>query len=227
MVHIYAATPSPQKLEDNTNLFLAAINSGSKTPQSPLFTEISFDFLDLMLDALFFGPTRQIEMNAFRKRMADALGSLIRSTAHTLIRSIIAKLNNTELLPLVAYVKARRIYIDGVSHVTFPLPAHFTTRFEVLHEAIMAGNRNNITEQIEVMSEFIDISLHHLFRVPVDLLKLGFLARKSAELGHTAVRALAHSTVRKLATDLSLEENQKLSLYFYKLMKEGPEHQGA
>lgn len=226
MTRIYIATPSPQQLEDNTNLFLAAMKSGSRAPQNQLFTTITFDFLDLMLQALFFGPTAQITLNSFRQRLTDALGSVIKSTAHGLIRSIIAKLSNEELRPLVAYVEDRRIYLDGISHTTFPLPTHFATRFQVLHEAIMSGNRDNIDEQIDVMNEFIDIALQYLLRIPIDLLKLGFIARKGAELGHATVRALAHSTVRKLATDISLEENQKLSLYFYQLMKEGPEYRG-
>lgn len=227
MASIYVAIPSPGKLDANTDSFLAAMRSGSRQPQNQVFTEIAFDFLDVMLEALFYGPTRQIEHTGFRKRLIDGLGSLIEKTSHGLIRTVVAKLSNDELRALEGFVAERRLYIDGVSHVSFPLPPHFTTRFEALHEATMSGNRDNVEQQVEVMSEFVDIALDYMFKKPIDLLKLGFIARKGADIGYSSIRSLAHSTIRKLATDVSLEENQRLSTYFYNLMKEGPDYRGS
>lgn len=225
MASVYVAIPSPEKLEKNTDSFLAAMKTGSKQPQAQVFTEIAFSFLDVMLEALFYGPTRQIEHTNFRKKLIDGLGSLIEKTSHTLIKSVISKLSNDELRPLQGFVEERRIKIDGVPHIAFPLTPHFTTRFEALHEATMSGNRS-VDEQVEIMTEFVDASLDYLFKKPIDLLKLGFIARKSADLGYSAIRSMAHSTIRKLATDTSLEENQRLSQYFYSLMKEGPDYKG-
>lgn len=227
MASIYVAIPSPDRLEDNTNRFLAAMNSGSREPQNAVFTQIAFDFVDAMLEALFHGPTRQIELNGFRKKLVDSLGNVIEKTTHSLIRSIVAKLSNEELRRLQAFVEERRLVIDGKPHVSFPLPPHFTTRFEALHEATMSGSHDNANEQADVMNEFVDISLDYMFTKPVALLKLGFIARKGVDLGYTSIRSLAHSTVRKLSTDVSLEENQRLSTYFYDLMKEGPDYRGT
>lgn len=227
MPSVYVAIPSPATLEDNTNRFLAAIKSGSREPQNTLFTQIAFDFLDVMLEGLFYGPTRQIELTSFRKKLVDTLGSVIEKTSHGLIRSVIGKASNEELRRLTAFVEERRIYIGDKPQVSFPLPQDFTTRFEALHEATMSGNRDNVEEQIKVMCEFIDISLDYMFKRPTDLMQLGFIARKASELGHSSIRSMAHSTVRKIATDVSLEENQKLSTYFYDLMQEGPDYRGT
>lgn len=227
MPSIYTTIASTQTLEDNTNAFLAAMKSGTRTPQNALFTKIAFEFVDVELEALFFGPTRQIELTSFRKRLVDSLGSVIEKTTHSLIRSVVAKLSNEELGRLVSYVEERRLYLDGKPYVSFPLSQHFTTRFEALHEATMSGNGDNVEAQIAVMNEFVDTSLEYMFTKPIDLVKLGFIARKGAELGHATIRSLAHTTVRKLATDLSLEENQRLSTYFYDLMKEGPDYRGT
>lgn len=226
MSTVYATCPSPQRLEDNTDKVLAALKAGSREPQNTRFTEIAFDFLDTMLETQFYGPTRQVELTPFRKKMVDALGGLIEKTSHGLIRSVVSKLNNDELRRLESFVEERRLRIDDKPYVSFPLPQHFTTRFMALHEATMAGNRDNVAEQIEVMSEFVDISLDYMYRRPTELLKLGFVARKAVDLGYSSIRALAHSTIRKLATDLSLEENQKMSLYFYGIMREGPDYRG-
>lgn len=223
MATIYVAVPSTATLEQNTDKFLANMKAGTREPQNTLFTSIAFEFVDVQLEALFFGPTRQIELTSFRKRLVDTLGSVIEKTTHGLIRSVVAKLSNDELRGLVSFVEDRRVIIDGKQHVAFPLPQHFTTRFEALHEATMSGNRDNVAAQVEVMNEFVDISLDYMFTRPIALVKLGFIARKGAELGHSTIRSLAHSTVSKLATDLSLEENQRMSTYFYDLMKEGPD----
>lgn len=227
MASIYVAIPSPDRLEDNTNRFLAAMKAGSREPQNAVFTQIAFDFLDVMLEAQFYGPTRQIELTGFRKRLIDSLGSVIEKTTHGLIRSIVAKLSNDELRQLQAFVEERRLYLDGKPHVSFPLPQRFSTRFEALHDATMSGNRENAAVQADVMNEFVDISLDYMFKKPVALLKLGFIARKGVDIGHSTIQSLAHSTVAKLSSDLSLEENQKLSSYFYSLMKEGPDYTGS
>lgn len=226
MASIYVAIPSTPTLEENTTRFLAAMKANSREPQAPLFVQIAFEFVDLQLEALFFGPTRQIELTPFRKRLVDTLGGLIEKTTHGLIRSVVSKLSNDELRGLVAFVEERRIYIDGKPHVGYPLPQHFTTRFEALHEATMSGNHDNVEAQVSVMNEFVDLALENTFARPIELVKLGFIARKGAELGHSSIRSMAHSTIRKLATDLSLEENQRMSTYFYDLMKEGPDVPG-
>lgn len=226
MPTVYVAIPSPQKLEDNSNKFLAAARAGSREPQNALVIQIAFDFLDVTLDALFYGPTRQIELTPFRKRLVDALGSLIVKTSHGLVRSVIGKSSNEELKRLVSYIEERRIYLDGKAHVSFPLPDSFATRYEALHESTMSGNRA-IEQQVAVMCEFIDILLDYMFKKPCDLLQLGFIARKAVDLGYSSVRSLSHSTVRKIAHDVSLEENQKLSMHFYEQMKEGPDYRGS
>lgn len=227
MTTVYVALPSPQKLEDNTNQFLAAIKSGTKAPQNTLFMQVCFDFLDVMLEGLFYGPTRQIELTSFRKRLVDALGGVIEKTTHGLVRSVIGKASNEELRRLTAFVEERRVYLNDAPHVSFPLPEAFTTRFEALHEATMSGSRENVDEQIIVMCEFIDISLDYMFKRPTELMQLGFIARKAVDIGYSSVRSMSHSTVRKIATDVSLEENQRLSTYFYELMKEGPDYRGS
>lgn len=227
MAAVYVAVPSSEKLEINTDKFLAAIRSRSREPQNGVFTEIAFEFVGVMLEALFYGPTRQIEHTGFRKKLIDGLGSLIEKTSHGLIRSVVAKLSNEELSALEGYVQERRLYLDGKPHVAFPLSSHFTTRFEALHEATMSGSRDNADEQAEVMCEFVDICLDYMLKKPLALIKLGFIARKSAEVGHSAMASMAHSTIRKLVRDMSLEENQRLSTYFYGLMKEGPDYRGS
>lgn len=226
MSTVYVAIPSPPRLEENTDRFLAAMKAGSRESQSPVFTQIAFDFVDAMLGALFFGPTRQIELHGMRQKLVDGLGSVIEKTSHGLIRQVVAKLSNEEMRPLLAFVEERRLNLDGTPYISFPLTPHFTTRFEALHEATMSGSRDNIEEQVAVMNEFVDISLDYMMKKPIDMLKLGFIARKGADLGYSSVRSLAHSTVRKLAHDTSLEENQRLSMYFYGLMKEGPDYRG-
>lgn len=227
MTSVYVAIPSPLKLEDNTNRFLAAIKGGSREPQNTLFTQICFDFLDVTLEGLFYGPTRQIELTSFRKKMIDGLGGLIEKTSHGLVRSVISKSSNDELRRLTAFIEDRRLYLDDKPYVSFPLPQGFPTRYEALHEATMSGNRDNVDEQIIVMCEFIDASLDYMFKRPIDLMQLGFIARKAADLGYSSIRSMAHGTVRKIAKDVSLEENQKLSVYFYNLMKEGPDYRGT
>lgn len=227
MPSIYIAAPSRQTLEDNVNSFLAAMKSRVHTPQNALFTQIALEFVDQELEIVFFAATRQIELTAFRTRLVDALGGLIEKTAHGLIRSIIARLDNQELARLVSYVEDRRIYLDGVSHVSFPLPEHFTTRFQVMHEALMSGNVNDVEAQLRVINEFIDIALEYLLVKPTALIDLGFLARKGVALGHSSIRSLAHSTVRKLLTDVSIAEKQRIATYFYNLMLQGPDYQGA
>lgn len=227
MPTVYVALPSTERLERNTDLFLAAINSRSREPQNKVFTEIAFDFVDVMLEGLFHGPTRQIELVGFRKRLIDTLGSVIEKTTHSLIRSVVAKLSNEELARLKDFVQERRLVLDGKPYVSYPLPQHFTTRFEALHEATMSGNRENADVQADVMNEFSDIALDYMFKRPTDLIKLGFIARKGVDLGYSSIRSVAHSTTRKFSHDLSLEENQRLSTYFYGLMREGPDYRGT
>lgn len=227
MSSVYVAIPSNDKLEENTNQFLAAMKAGSREPQAPRFTEIAFSFVDVQLEALFYGPIRQIELTPFRKKLVDALGGLIEKTSHGMIRTIVAKASNDELRNLVSFVEERRIYLDGKPYTSFPLTPHFTTRFEALHEATMSGNTGNPVGQAEVMNEFVDTALDYMYKKPLDLMKLGFIVRKGADLGYSSIRSLAHSTTRKLIQDVSLAENQRLSTYFYELMKEGPDYRGS
>lgn len=227
MPTIYVALPSTDRLERNTDLLLAAMNSRSREPQSKVFTEIAFEFVDVMLEGLFHGPTRQIQLHGFRKKLVDTLGSVIEKTTHSLIKTVLAKLSNEELAQLKGFVEERRLVIDGKPYVSYPLSPHFTTRFEAQHESIMSGNRDNPDGQADVMNELIDISLDYMFKRPTDLVKLGFIARKGVDIGYSTIRSVAHSTTRKMAHDLSLEENQRVSAHFYGLMRAGPDYKGT
>lgn len=227
MPTVYVAVRSSDNLETSTDKFLAGLRGNSREPLNTVFTQIAFEFVDVMLEALFHGPTRQIEHTGFRKKLIDGLGSLLEKTSHTLIKTVVAKLSNDDLKKLENFVAERRLYLDGVPHVSFPLTPHFATRFEAMHEATMSGNRVDPAQQSEIMCEFVDTSLDYMMKKPLDLTRLGFIARKSADVGYSAMRSLAHSTIRKLVADVSLEENQRLSSYFYGLMKEGPDYRGS
>lgn len=227
MPSVYVAVRSSDNLESSTDQFLAGLRNKTRDPLNKVFTQIAFEFVDVMLEALFHGPTRQIEHTGFRKKLIDALGSLLEKTSHTLIKTVVAKLSNDDLRQLEGFVSERRLYLDGVPHVSFPLSAHFATRFEAMHEATMSGNRVDPKQQSEIMCEFVDASLDYMMKKPLDLTRLGFIARKSADVGYSAMRSLAHSTIHKLVADISLEENQRLSAYFYGLMKEGPDYKGS
>ncbi len=227
MSTIYLAIPSSDRLEANTQKFIAAINSGSREPQNKVFSDIASEFVDVMLAGMLHGPTSRIELHGFRRKLVDGLGSVMETTSHGLIRSVVSKLSNDELKNLKGFVEERRLVLDGKPFVSFPLPAHFTTRFMAMHEATMSGNRSNADTQADVMNELVDIALDYMFKRPTNLIKLGFIARKGADLGFSTIRSVAHSTTRKMANDLSLEETQKMSSYFYEMMREGPTYQGS
>lgn len=228
MATVYTAYPSTDTLETNVNTFLAAMRSRTRDPQARLFSDIAVEFVDVMLEALFFGPTSQIELTPFRKRLVDGLGGLIEKTSHGIIKSVISRASNDELRRLEAYVEERRVYFNDAGgglkpHIAFPLTPHFTTRFMALHEATMAGSgAANVAEMSEVMCEFVDTALEYMYKRPIDLMQLGIFARKAADLGLSAVRSMSHSTIHKLSADISDEERRRLSMYFYELMKEGP-----
>lgn len=209
---------SPELRRDSVQ-FIANIDARSRDSQSELMTRIITNFTDEILQVFFLDMIELLHLSPFMEKVVVGSVSTIKGTIHSVSRTIIHKLDNSQLIPLSDYISGVMLTApdasgDPLPYVGFPLSEATHQRLEKLVQAMRRDEpRAHVSELTGMLNEITDLALEAYLLTPIELLKLGFILRKLAEGSVSVIRGAIHLVIRKLVPDLDAGQLQAVANY--------------
>lgn len=200
------AIPCPESLYQGFETLVHNLEQGVREPQNRLLIAVANDYTDVVVSVMVLGNSHMMEPGSMARRILEQVAAAIRGAAHTLVRQILGKMSNAELAPLSAQIRGRQLQVGERIYISFPVPAHIAASYRKSFAAIRAGDVSVRHEFMEAMLEFSDLATHYFYDESIRPLKLGFVARKLADVGGVAIRKASHSAIRALIPRLDQQE---------------------
>lgn len=209
----YYAILCPQSLRQNFDLLVHNFETKVKTPQNLLLIQVANDYTDKIVEVMVLGNSQMSEPDSFATKMLNQVASVIKATAHTLIKQIFHKMKNEEMLPLTQQIRARKLVVNQTTYISFPVPDALAHRYKKAFALIKQGDIQARELLLNAMLEFSLLTTHYFYDESLKPLKLGFVARKMADLGAVSINKASQAAIKKLIPQLSLEELQHFVTY--------------
>lgn len=220
----YIAFVSTPELRRQSVQLLKNIDARTKESQADLMSSIINDFTDETLKVFFLDITELLQLSPFMEKVVNGSVSTIKSTIHSVSRTVIHKLDNKQLIPLSDYISSVMLTAtdaQGVERpcVGFPISDATRQRMKTLVADMKGADPHaHVDELTAMLNEITDLALEAYLVTPVELLKLGFFLRKLAEGSVSIIRGAIHMVIRHLVPDLTPDHLQALTQYLDNLV---------
>ena len=174
-----------------------------------------------ILEVLVIKMLETVEMKPLAKTVVTQLGHLIEKVAAVLVNKVIAKMSNQEVRPLVEYLNNMECEIEGNRYLSFELGTTTVKFLMAGYQALDAGKTHEARANlISALTESLNEGTIIFYKKPMELLKLGFVARKVVDLGYTSLDKAIRPAIHKIGEHMELEELKSLKVYIDNLVIE-------
>jgi hypothetical protein len=221
---VYIAFVSSPELRRDSLELVKNIDARTSASQADLMTSIIIDFTDEILKVFFLDLTELLGLSHFMEKVVTGAVSTIKSTIHSVSRTVIHKLDNKQLIPLADYIRNIMLVAaaaDGVEkpYIGFPISDATRLRMQMLVSDMKGSDpHTHVAELTDMLNEITDLALEAYLITPIELLKLGFILRKLSEGSVTIIRGAVHLMIRRLVPDLTTEHLQSVTEYLHDMV---------
>lgn len=179
------------------------------------------------LKAYYHEPSKTIEMSPLLRKTADAGVNSVKKAIFLVIQTIFKKMPLEQLKALGGYMESM-IYQnseDGSYHVAFVLDVSLAERAAELIERVRTDRLTKLymKELIEALGDLVHAGVEHYYSKPSDLITLGRITKKAADIGIDTAEKGVRGLIRKILRELPHEALVELADYVETLMLPVPE----
>ncbi len=204
----YYAIPCPDGLRENFAKLVHNFEQGVTEPQNQLLIAVANDYTDKVIEVMILGNSELLDQTSIAAKVLNNVASVIKATAHTLIKQVLHKMKNQEMAPLAAQIRARKLILADQEYISFPVPSDLAQRYRHSFIAIRQGDISARPQLMEAMLEFSTLANHYFYVESIRPLKLGLITRKIADLGGVTINKASQAAIKKLIPSLNIEELQ-------------------
>lgn len=209
----YYAIPCPQELRQNFDLLITRFEQKVPQPQNELLINVANDYTDKIIEVMVLGNSQMMDQESFSAKVLNNVATVIKATAHTLIKQVLHKMKNEEMAPLTQQIRARKLVINGMDCISFPVPDNLIASYRHAFEQIKLGNIQVREQLMHAMLEFSLLANHYFYTESIKPLKLGFVTRKVADLGGVTINKASQAAIKKLVPQLNIDELKEFVAY--------------
>lgn len=207
------------KLADSTQSgvdeLLANLAARTAAPQHELHTRVSVEITDEILRNAVEELIHRFQHGAEGAGILHTLLSLLKSTAHMLIRQLLGKHSNDEVARMAEHLKERRVVSGDEVRYGFALPDDLATELRSIFAAIAAGDGVSHRDALhKALLRFADLGIVNFYDEFIKPMDLGFIKRKAADLGRGTINKGVHAAINKLIPGLRQPELAVLAEYY-------------
>lgn len=202
----------------------SAAQPGSEVHLNKAIVETLTEITEVGFQAYYEKPRDLVSMSPVIKKAADAGINAVRKGVQIVIKKVFTRTPLSELQVLARYMSDRLTYDENASgkrhFITFPL----TDELFELSQRLLARVRedSNVEEYrkdiINSLIELIDAGVGAYYHEPVNMISLGKLTRKTADVGISTAQKGSNAVVNRLFKVMPHEEMIPLSAYFESLL---------
>ncbi len=204
----YYAIPCPQGLRQNFDLLVSNFEAQVKEPQNQLLIQVANEYTDKIIEVMVLGNSQMMDQESFSVKVLNNVASVIKATAHTLIKQVLHKMKNEEMAPLTQQIRARKLVIKQDEYISFPVPEELAQKYRHAFSQLKQGNIEARQALMNAMLEFSLLANHYFYTESIKPLKLGFMTRKVTDLGGVTINRASQAAIKKLIPQLNIEELQ-------------------
>ena len=204
----YYAIPCPEGLRKNFAVLIHNFENDIGAPQNQLLIAVANEYTDKIIEVMILGNSQLLDEDTFAAKVLNNVASVVKATAHTLIKQVLHKMKNQEMAPLTAQIRARKLVIAEQEYISFPIPTELAQRYRQCFMAIRNGDISARTPLMEAMLEFSLLANLYFYTESIRPLKLGLITRKISDLGGVTINKASQAAIKKLIPQLNIEELQ-------------------
>ena len=204
----YYAIPCPEGLRKNFAVLIHNFENDIGAPQNQLLIAVANEYTNKIIEVMILGNSQLLDEDTFAAKVLNNVASVVKATAHTLIKQVLHKMKNQEMAPLTAQIRARKLVIAEQEYISFPIPTELAQRYRQCFMAIRNGDISARTPLMEAMLEFSLLANHYFYTESIRPLKLGLITRKISDLGGVTINKASQAAIKKLIPQLNIEELQ-------------------
>lgn len=221
----YVAFASSDRLHEITDGYIQRMRSNSARAEPETIERIMAMFLDEALAAFMIKPAELSGLSPALMRVIVFTTDTITKASQVVIRSTAKKLNVVQNRDIAEYMDKVRYQLDGRWHICLPIDDAFAERARQGFELAIDGKRQQAMPlMLDYFHRITDIALKWYFEDPLQLLRLGPILRKVADVGVATTRKATHAMIDNVIPKLNDEQAKVTGEYTLSLFKEGPAH---
>lgn len=214
MIITYTSIPLDARYVEVRTILKKSLRDPGAPRQSAQAKILGDVLVSSMMEALIHQLVESVEMKPLTKKIMKQLGAVVEKTSTVLVEKVIAKLKNEELLPILEYMTELEVEHEGVLYLCCPLDEARAGRLIGALDEIDAGNGD--AARVAFLEELLyveDVALLEFYKRPLDLVKLGMIARKIVDVGYVTLGKASHSAVKKMVSKMDQHELESLGDY--------------
>jgi hypothetical protein len=225
----YIAFPSSPELRELSRRLIQNLVNGVPEPQHELVSRIMLDFTDELLKVFLLDMIEVVKLTPLMEKLVHGTVNTIRSTVHSVTRTIVHRLDKGQLRQLGDYIRKLMLTVpgpDGLPQpwVGFPIDAGFELRVRRVIGGLQSDTPNTqVPELVAVLCSISDRAIQVYVVQPIELIRLGFVLRKVADGGARVISGAIHMLIRRLVPDLNKQQYRDLATYLQGMLITNPE----
>lgn len=225
----YLGFRASEQLRDDSERLIENIRNQTSESQVPQVNRVLQNFIPEMLDAFLLDVCTVVELGPTSTKVVRGAAGTITKTVNMLVKQLLKKRTNEELVPIAEYMDQMMIRANEASNnlttIACLLDDSLYQRMRDVIQEVREGDNPQAQLPVltELMHEVTDVSLKGFFERPVNLLKMNIVVRKLANTGLDTCRSAIRMVINKVFKTLSDEQLVKLVDYFEELLITGPD----
>jgi len=209
----YIGFPIPSQTTDRILTLVSNLRSGVPEQQGALYSEVVLALVKESLTTFFVNPVKDIGVKPMTEKMVFTGVTTVQKAVGILVNLLSKKLSNADMLPateyLVGLIVQRRRSDERAAYMVCPLDAELDARLVKVLAEIEAGDAGTDIESrlTAIVLAINERSLDLFFAKPLEMLKLGMVARKTGQVAFEATRVTTGKVIKKAFNGM---ENQEL-----------------
>jgi hypothetical protein len=217
------AFAASDRLHQTSDSYIRRMRSRDARAEPDTIDAIMAMFLNEALTSFMITPAEKARLSPTLMRVILFTTETINKAARMVIRSTAKKLNVDQNRDIAEYMDRVRYLLDDEWHICLPVDETTADKARKGFTLAMEGQRS---QAIPLMQEYFhrvtDIALKWFFEDPVELLCLGPVLRKLAEVGVATTRKATHTMIDSVIPKLDDEQARVASEYCLGMIKAIP-----
>lgn len=214
MTAYFGLKPSPElKTQIETALIRAKQGSGGE-PMYLIRDVVALGITDELIETLLIQLVHMLPESDKRDTM-EKLSNFIKSTVHMLMKQLLNKDTDENVLKSTEFLALSTHYKDGELRVGNPLPDDLVAQMKASFAAVAAGDgkatKPALTTQFKL---FNDLLIKHFLEDFSQTLDLGMFKRKAASIAQSGITKAVHVAINKLIPSLNQIELESFTKHY-------------
>lgn len=207
----YIAFPTSSTLREDSLALIDHLESGSKAPQNAIINRVVANMTEELLKAFLVDTVDALKLQPVFAKLVHATVATISTTVQGLSKTVINKMDNEQMQPMVAHVKTLMLNTQADGQVQpwmgFAISAEQHQKMQTVFAGLRSDNpKAHVQDFVAVLSQIADQAIDVYLEQSMELLKLGFILRKLTDGGTGVIKSAMHTLIRKTVPDLSIEQ---------------------